>query len=81
MFQTDISLTKTFFKDRFSVGIAGYDLFRTKQKVKLFNQQMQFVQENVRDTRYVGVTLRYSFNTTQSKYKGTGAGNAEKDRF
>lgn len=81
MLQTDISLTKTFFRDRLSLSIAGNDLFHTKQKIKLFNQQMQFVQENVRDTRYIGVTLRYSFNTAQSKYKGTGAGNAEKERL
>ena len=28
-----------------------------------------------------GVTLRYNFNTTQSKYKGTGAGKSQKDRM
>ena len=28
-----------------------------------------------------GLTVRYKFNTTRSKYKGTGAGNAEKNRL
>ena len=31
--------------------------------------------------RTFGMTLRYNFNTTQSKYKGTGAGNAQKERM
>jgi hypothetical protein len=26
-------------------------------------------------------TIRYKFNTTRSKYKGTGAGNDEKNRL
>ena len=33
------------------------------------------------DTRYVSFSLRYRFNVTPSKYKGTGAGNAEKNRL
>ena len=32
-------------------------------------------------TQCVGVTLSYNFNATRSKYKGTGAGNDEKDRL
>ena len=32
-------------------------------------------------TRYIGVSLSYNFNATRSKYKGTGAGNAENNRL
>ena len=81
MFQTNISLTKTFFEQRLSIRLAGYDLFHARQKIKLYNQQMQLVQDNSLDTRYAEITIRYNFNATRSKYKGTGAGNAEKNRL
>ena len=81
MFQTNISLTKTFFEQRLSIRLAGYDLFHARQKIKLYNQQMQLVQDNSLDTRYAEITIRYRFNVTPSKYKGTGAGNAEKNRL
>jgi len=29
----------------------------------------------------VGITLSYNFNVSNSKYKGTGAGNEEKSRL
>jgi hypothetical protein len=81
MFQTNISLTKTFFEQRLSIRLAGYDLFHARQKIKLYNQQMQLVQDNSLDTRYAEITIRYKFNAARSKYKGTGAGNAEKNRL
>ena len=81
MFQTNISLTKTFFEQRLSIRLAGYDLFHARQKIKLYNQQMQLVQDNSLDTRYAEITIRYNFNATRSKYKGTGAGNSEKSRL
>jgi hypothetical protein len=33
------------------------------------------------DSRDVYLTLRYKFNAMRSKYKGSGAGNAERNRF
>ena len=32
-------------------------------------------------TQYIGILLTYNFNATRSKYKGTGAGNEEKNRL
>ena len=32
-------------------------------------------------TQHIGISLSYNFNVTRSKYKGTGAGNAEKNRL
>lgn len=81
MFQTNVSLTKTFFGGRLSIKLAGYDLFHARQKIKLINEQMLLVQDNRRDTRYAELTIRYRFNTFRSKYKGTGAGNDEKNRL
>lgn len=39
------------------------------------------IQASKRSMRTYGITLRYSFNTTQSKYKGTGAGTSQKRRM
>lgn len=33
------------------------------------------------DSRSLTLTVRYKFNTINSKYKGTGAGNNEKSRL
>ena len=38
-------------------------------------------QHRTNETRYAEVTVRYHFNWTRSKYKGTGAGNQEKNRL
>ena len=38
-------------------------------------------QTNLMDTQRVKCTLRYKFNATKSKYRGTGAGNDSKNRM
>ena len=38
-------------------------------------------QTNIMDTQRIKFSIRYSFNTTQSKYKGTGAGADTKARM
>ena len=42
---------------------------------------MQSEQTSWSDSREIVLTLRYKFNISRSKYKGTGAGNAEKNRL
>ena len=39
------------------------------------------LETNQWDTREFSITLRYKFNTTKSKYKGTGAANDELRRL
>ena len=41
----------------------------------------QVWQTNIMNTQKVKFSVRYSFNTAQSKYKGTGAGADEKARM
>lgn len=82
LMSVDATLTKSFFNDRFSVMLRGSDLFHTQRAENLiYLNQMRVLQSQTSDTREVSVTLRYKFNTTRSKYKGTGAGNAEKNRL
>lgn len=33
------------------------------------------------DNQEIGINVRYTFNATNSKYKGSGAGNSEKQRL
>ena len=78
----DVSIVKTFFNDRLSVKLAGEDLLDRRRDGNLvYNHQVKLWQGNYYDRRQFVATIRYKFNTTRSKYKGTGAGNAEKNRL
>ena len=78
----DISIVKTFFNDRLSIKLAGEDLLDRRRDGNLvYNHQVQLWQGNYYDRRRFVATIRYKFNTTRSKYKGTGAGNEEKSRL
>ena len=78
----NVSLTKTFFDERLSIRLQGYDLLGTvKKKMLSYFDGIQTEQIGWSDSREIGLTVRYKFNTTRSKYKGTGAGNEEKNRL
>lgn len=77
-----VSLVKTFFNDRLSIKLAGEDLLdRSRDGNLVYNHHVQLWQGNYYDRRRFVATIRYKFNTTRSKYKGTGAGNDEKTRL
>ena len=78
----DVSIVKTFFGDRLSIKLAGEDLLdRSRDGNLVYNHQVKLWQGNYYDRRRFVATIRYKFNTTRSKYKGTGAGNDEKNRL
>ena len=78
----NISLTKSLLNDHLSIRVQGNDLFHTeKQGMLLYAGRMHSEQTSWYDSREFVLTLRYKFNTTRSKYKGTGAGNDEKNRL
>ena len=78
----NVSIVKTFFNDRLSIKLAGEDLLdRSRDGNLVYNQQVKLWQGNYYDRRQFVATIRYKFNTTRSKYKGTGAGNDEKNRL
>ena len=78
----DVSIVKTFFNDRLSIKLAGEDLLdRRRDGNLIYNHQVKLWQGNYYDRRQFVATIRYKFNTTRSKYKGTGAGNDEKNRL
>ena len=77
----DVSVTKTFFDNRLSVRIGGRNLFNSQQHINICYGLRSLYQETHKDSRKFELSVRYNFNATNSKYKGTGAGNDEKNRF
>ena len=77
-----LSVSKDFFKRRLNIKVSGNDLFNGGiNRITLYSNRMMFRKMEDNDSRCVTLFLRYRFNVTPSKYKGTGAGNAEKNRL
>ena len=77
-----LSISKDFFKRSLNIKLSGYDLFNGGiNRFTLYSNRMMFQKMEDNDSRCVQLSLRYRFNVTPSKYKGTGAGNAEKNRL
>ena len=77
------AVQKTLLRDgSLVVRLEGEDLTRTAH----FNTASDFgshtiMQTNLLDTQKVKLSVRYSFNTVQSKYRGSGAGADSKARM
>ena len=82
MFCTNVSAYKAFLKDRLSFQLFIYDLFGTNDShmIAHFGKIKEMVYDGL-STSKVSLTVRYKFNTTRSKYKGTGAGKSQKNRM
>ena len=82
-FNLSAAVQKTLLKDGSLVlRLEGSDLTRTGH----YNVDSDFgnhtiVQTNMMDTQRIKLSIRYNFNTTQSKYRGTGAGAEAKARM
>ena len=77
----DVSLHKSFWGERLSLQLQGSNLFNSSSALSTVfsgSRTMTFDQETRR--RFM-LTLRYKFNTTKSKYKGTGAGQEQRSRM
>ena len=81
-FMMNARLQKTFWKGRLTGTLYANDIFRTaKTKVTTYYDIGKTAQDIYSYSQQVGITLSYNFNVTNSKYRGTGAGNEEKTRF
>ena len=73
---------KGLFNNAFSVTLEAKDLFNSSQKdAMMYNDAVQIVQKNFSTGRSMMLTLQYRFNTTRDRYRGTGAGTNEMNRF
>ena len=81
-FVVNARLQKSFLKERLSFTLYANDIFRTsKSKMTTYYAIGLTDQDVYTYTQCVGLTLSYNFNVSRSKYKGTGAGNEERNRF
>ena len=80
MIDMNASLSKSFLKDKLTLQLQGYNLFNPKQVATVYSG-IRVMQNTQVMHRQVLFTLRYKFNTTRSKYKGTGAGESQKNRM
>ena len=72
----------SFWGDRMSVKLSGTDLFHgMKSGNRMYYNRASSLQINNYDSRKVMLTVRYKFNATRNKYKGSGAGESEKERL
>ena len=77
-----LSVSRDLFKRRLNIKLAGNDLFNQGiGRGTFYFNRIMFCKREDNDSRCVTLSLRYRFNVTPSKYKGTGAGNAEKNRL
>jgi len=77
-----LSISKDLFKRRLNVKLSANDLFNQGiGKGTFYFERMILRKTENDDSRSLTFSLRYRFNVTPSRYRGTGAGNAEKDRL
>lgn len=73
---------KYMFNDALMIMLNLNDLLdQQHDKVRSYSNHVLIDNDNFFDARSVSISVRYSFNVTKSKYKGTGAGNSEKNRL
>lgn len=76
------SVRKAFLNNALTVEVFANDILDDNiMLMKMYSGAYSLKQWSKMSMRTYGVTLRYNFNTTQSKYKGTGAGNSQKGRM
>lgn len=62
--------------------VEAKDIFnKSHEDFTFYNGDVTIDAINRNDSRSLFVTLQYTFNTSRNRYKGTGAGEAEKARF
>lgn len=80
MIDMNASLSKSFLKDKLTLQLQAYNILNPKQVTTVYSGIRVFQNTQVMH-RQVSLTVRYKFNTTRSKYKGTGAGESQKNRM
>ena len=78
----NVSLRKSFLNEALEIELRGNDIFKTMKSSTIYYFENQIGEQMDKwDSREFVLTLRYKFNMTPSKYKGTGAGAEQKQRF
>lgn len=81
-FVADARIVKSFLNRRLTLNLAANDIFHTwRQKMDVLGDHVSISKNNDQHLSGISFTATYQLNTTRSRYKGTGAGRAEKDRL
>lgn len=82
MCNVDFYIHKSFLNNSLNIEAGISDIFdRSNSHAKLFKQSGYLQQESHSDNRTFNIAVKYTLNPAKSKYKGTGAGNDEKERL
>ena len=80
--QINARLSKSFLKEALTVTLTAKDILRTGYYHFDLHGIDSYMEDRIyRDFRRVGIQVSYKFNATKSKYRGTGAGQSEKNRL
>jgi hypothetical protein len=79
----NVGITKSLLHDALTIELKGNDLLyqQYQNEILLRTPKIQLGQHAKYNTRGVDLTIRYKFNTSHNKYKGTGAGTEEINRL
>ena len=81
-FNINARVQKTFLDGNLTAALFANDIFRNlRERWTGYYPVTTMGKDAYVYTQYIGASLTYNFNATNSKYKGTGAGNAEKNRL
>ena len=81
IFNLGATIQKSFYKNRFNVQLFARDLLEQNMAHTTMYSGIRVMEFAPDSRRQFGMTLRYNFNNTKSKYKGTGAGDSQKARM
>lgn len=82
VFVCNVSLRKSFLNNALSVELRGDDISHGQKTSMIANLNYLLGNEKTyTDSREFSITVRYKFNSAPSKYKGTGAGTEQRNRF
>lgn len=78
--QFNLGVTKS--HKEWSFQLQATDVFKSSRNSMItYGEQMTLVKWNYSDTQSLRLIVRYSFNTTMSRYKGKSAGMSERNRL
>ena len=81
-FNVNARVQKTFLDGNLTAALFANDIFRNlRERWTGYYPVTTMAKDAYVYTQNIGLSLSYNFNSTRSKYKGTGAGNAEKNRL
>ena len=78
---THLGLTQSLFGNSLTLRLAAQDLFRANRDETMYANYIESRIQSHSDSRFIEFTIRYNFNELRNRYKGSGAGKAEKQRL